>query len=118
MTAPARVRRRQELRELAERAQALLGGDAEHIGLVAMAWGTGGGALELALLTASVRAVRRGWSRRGGGVRAVAHAAGSRPLVVLACSFAVYRVLGRLVLVRWTRRTVRRGEADAASPPA
>jgi hypothetical protein len=101
-----------------ERARALPGGDAERIGLVAVAYGFGAGALELALLTASVRAARRGWRAREGGARTMAHAARSDPLVALACSYAVYRVLGRLVLVRWTRRTVGRGERDAASPPA
>jgi hypothetical protein len=108
---------RQGLRELAERARALPGGDAERIGLASMAWAAGGGALELALLTACVRAVRRGWGTRGGGVRATVHAASSRPLVVLACSWMVYRTLGRFVLVRWTRRTVRRSERNAAAAP-
>ena len=103
---------------LVERARALPDGDAERIGVVAMAWAAGAAALELALLAASVRAVRRGWGMRAGGVRAMAHTASSRPLLVLAGSWAVYRALGRFVLVRWTRRTVRRGERDAASPPA
>jgi len=97
-----------------ERTRALPDGDAERVGLAAMSYALGAAALELALLPATVRALRRGWRTRGGGARPMAHAAGTRPLLALVCSYAVYRVLGRFVLLR---RTVRRGERDAAARP-
>jgi hypothetical protein len=114
----ATTRRQRERQELLVRARALPGDDARRIGLFAVAFTFAASALELALLAVAVRAARRGWRHRRAGARAMADAARSRPLLVLACCYAGYRAAGRSVAVRWARRALQESERDAAAPPA
>jgi hypothetical protein len=112
------TRRQRERQELLTRARALPGEDSRRVGLYAVAFTFGASALELALLAVAALAARRGWRNRGGGARAMAEAARSRPLLVLACCYVGYRALGRFAVVRWARRALQESERDAAAPPA
>ena len=73
-------------------------------------------AVQVVLVASYVRAARGAFRARRDESRATASDALSRPMVALACAHVIHLICTQTLLLRWTRRAVRRAEAFAQPP--
>lgn len=67
-------------------------------------------ALQIVLLVTCARAARRAFRVRHDGIRTMAHAALTRPVVTLTCACGMHLVSTQTLLPHWVKRAMRRAE--------
>ena len=73
-------------------------------------------AVQAVLVASYVRAARRAVRTRRDESRDTARDALSRHVVTLTCAHVIHLICTQTLLLRWTRRAVRRAEASAQPP--